>query len=243
MLARESSMAHHGLVPRRRPFDSDEGRHLEQVPVDGGHDARDGVEILQTRDTGWSGSLWAALPKRFRRTVAGLTAVALTLALGVTGLVQARRWLVEQDRRAVVTLVVSLGVWTSSTSPPGGYVTYFVTVRNGGPRTLEVTSLQASDDQLRLRSRATDPRRVDAGKEILLPVSALLTCSPGSQAGVDGLRVEVGVRREDGRRAQERVSMPAALIQDAAQTLCSVRPDLHDHELSGPVLATGPGAG
>lgn len=235
-------MAHHGLVPRRR-HDSDEGRHVEQVPADGGLDPRDGVEILQTRDPGWWRSRWAELPERSRRAVAGLTAVALTLALGVTGLVQARQWLAEQDRREAIILAVALGVWTSSSSPPGGHVTYFVTVRNAGTRTLEVTSLQASGDRLRLRSRGADPRRVDAGKEILVPVSALLTCSPGSQAGVDGLRIEVGVRREDGRRALERMPMQAALIQDAALTLCSVRPHLREHELSGPVLATGTGTG
>ncbi len=235
-------MAHHDLVPRRR-HDSDEGRHVEQVPAEGGPDPRDGVEILQTRDPGWSRSRWAALPERSRRAVAAGIAVALTLVLGLTGVVQARQWLAERDRDALITLVVTLGVRTSSTPPPSGYVNYYVAVRNAGTQTLEVTSLQASGDRLRLRSRGDDPRRLDAGAEILVPVSALLTCTPRSEAGADRLRVEVGVRRENGARARERLPMDAALILDTAQTLCSVRPNLHDHELSGPVLATGTGDG
>jgi hypothetical protein len=50
------------------------------------------------------------------------------------------------------------------------------------------------------------------------------------------------VRRDDGGRATRAVDLqPSALILDAANTLCAVRPGLTDHEISGPVRLTAQG--
>ena len=50
----------------------------------------------------------------------------------------------------------------------------------------------------------------------------------------------IGVRREDGGTTTRRVELsPASLVLDVAATLCDARPELRDHELSGPVLRTG----
>ena len=47
------------------------------------------------------------------------------------------------------------------------------------------------------------------------------------------------MRRDDGGSTSRRVDLQAAqLVLDVAATVCTVRPDLRDHELSGPVVRT-----
>ncbi len=54
------------------------------------------------------------------------------------------------------------------------------------------------------------------------------------------MTAEIGVRRQDGGSTTRQVVLePAFLVLDVAATLCAVRPDLRDHELSGPVLRGG----
>lgn len=197
------------------------------------------VEVLQHRDdSSWWERRWLGLPAGRRRAVSIGSALVLAVPLAVAALVQGQGWWVEQGRREVVDLDVSLGVWTSSTSPPTGYVSYYLAIRNAGIEPLEITSVQATGEGLQVRARGDGGRQVEAGGEIVVPLSALLTCSSTSAAAGRDLRVEVGVRRDDGRQAPQRSAMDASLILDAAQTLCGVRPGLRAHELSGPVLST-----
>jgi hypothetical protein len=169
----------------------------------------------------------------------------LVVVLGVLGLlgcggVWVRDWSAERELRQAVELTTSFGVTSSSTSPPGGAVRFFVLVRNDGPRPLTVTSVDAASPGLRVRMGESGGRRIDAGGEIEIPLSARLTCADGVGGAGAELPAAIGVRRDDGGSATRRVELaPAALVLDVAATLCEVRPGLRDHELSGPVLRKG----
>jgi hypothetical protein len=130
-------------------------------------------------------------------------------------------------------------VWSSSTSPPGGAVGFFVLVGNDRAVPVSVTSVNASTDSLRLRMRDDVARRIEPAHEIEIPVSVRLTCVAGGGDPAP-LSTELRVRREDGGSTTRRVDLqPASLVLDVAATLCVVRPGLRDHELSGPVLRAG----
>jgi hypothetical protein len=191
------------------------------------------LEILEggTGRPGWR-TRWTGLPPNGRRLVA---VVAVLVLLG-GGIVWFRSWSAERDLRQAVELTTALGVLSPSTTPPGGEVRYFVRIRNDGVRPLSVTAVDAVGEGLRLRMQDEGDRPVDPGREIDVPVSARLSCGvpDASQAG---LTAEIRVRREDGGSTVRRLDLePAALLLDAARTLCAVRPALRDHELSGPVL-------
>jgi hypothetical protein len=163
-----------------------------------------------------------------------VVAVVVLLAVGAGGL-----WLRERAaERALarqVDVAVSLGVWSSSTAPLGGQVSYFVVVRNEGSRPVWVTSVEGSADGLVLRARDAGEWPVAARAEVAVPLSVRLTC-PGYDGGRD-LRAEVAVRREDGSSVTRRVRPePADLLLGVARTLCPILPDLRDRELSGPIV-------
>lgn len=181
----------------------------------------------------WWQRRWRALPSRVRRLVAALAVLAV---LGA-GTVAVRDRLLARELGERVVLGASLGVWTSSTARPYGYVSYFVAVRNDGIRPLAVTAVDLTTEQLRMRMRSDAPRRVEAGEEIQVLVSVRLTCT--TETASPSLPAQVSVRRDDGADATRRVDLqPSALILDAADTLCAVRPTLTDHEISGPVTLT-----
>ena len=220
-------MAHDVTVPG--PFPDDHG---------GVADAGDEAEILQVDPPRWE-QWWKALPARRRRAVLRVTALACALGLAAGGLVQLRAWQADRERRELVSLDAAIRVWSSSSTPPGGQVTYYVALRNASPEPLEVTSVAASNSQLRLRARDVVARPVAAGEQILVPLSARLTCSAEADAGRGALRLEVGVHREGVRLGPQLPPLrDSALLLDAAHTLCGVRPTLTDYELSGPVLQT-----
>ncbi len=201
----------------------------------------DPVEDLLEGGTGPSVQqrLWAALPPAAR---------ALLVAVGVCALVAAalfwwRDQAVERELRQRVVVGSSIGVWSSSTFPPGGSVHYFLLVRNDGPRPVSIEFFDASADGLRLRLRSSADHRLEAGAEIALPLSARLTCggAPG-EAQRSGLDPRLSVRNEDGGSVVRHVEPGAAeSLLGVAETLCQVRPGLVDHELSGPVLDQDPG--
>jgi hypothetical protein len=119
-------------------------------------------------------------------------------------------------------------------------VRYFLLVRNDGALPVSITSVAAADPGLEVRMRDDGERPVAAGREIEIPLSVLLTCVPGAGSARPFLAAEIGVRREDGRPTTERAELrPTAPLLDVAASLCLVRPDLRDHELSGPVLRSG----
>jgi hypothetical protein len=176
---------------------------------------------------------WAALPPAAR---ALLIAVGIAALVGA-GLLWERDRSVERELRQRVVLGSSIGVSSSSTSPRGGSVHYFLLVRNDGPRPISIESLDASADGLRLRLRNSSDRRLAAGTEIALPLSVRLTCGPPGTAQRPPLDPQLTVRNEDGGSVVRSVGPGAAeSLLGVVDALCRVRPALVDHELSGPVL-------
>lgn len=200
---------------------ADQSGHPEAPPPD--------LIVGETRPPLWRRG-WAALPRTARRLVAVGAGLVL---VGAGGL-----WLQERAaERALaerVDLAASLGISSDSGSPPGGHVTFFVVVRNQGVLPLSVTSVEAAGDGLRLQMEEDGDRSVPAGADAVIPMSVRLSCA--GSAGEAVLRAEIGVRREDGGAATRQVDVERAdRLRDVATTLCSVRPDLRDHELSVPV--------
>lgn len=192
------------------------------------------TEVLESRaaPSGWR-ERWSALPRAVRR--AGVVLAVLVL-LGAC-FVWFRDWSAERELARRVVLTASLGVASSSTTPPGGEVGYFVVLRNDGARRMSVTEVEGATGRVRLRMRDDADRRLDPGTETAIPLSVRLTCVP--EGGDGDLTADIGLRREDGGSTTRRVVLqPAALLLDVASTLCAVRPDLRDHEVSGPVLRT-----
>jgi hypothetical protein len=172
---------------------------------------------------------------RTHRLVAVVLVALLVLGGLTTYLV---RWAAERERALRVELSTSLDVWSSSTAPLGGQVSYFVVVRNEGARDVSVTSLQGSVEGLRLRERDPGEQPVPAGGEIGIPVSLRLTCPRWVEH--EGLRIDVAVRREDGGATTESVRLESAsLILGVADNLCAIFPDLLERELSGPIVPDG----
>ncbi|MCW2699520.1 MAG: hypothetical protein JWQ45_1055 [Blastococcus sp.] len=174
---------------------------------------------------------WTALPRGARRVVTALVVVALVVA----GVVWLHDRSVQRALEQRISLRTALGMSSSSTTPPGGEVGYFVVVRNEGLRRVSVTAVDGATGRLRLRMRDAADRRVDPGTETAIPLSVRLSCGAG--AAETRLPLRIRVRREDGGSATRRVALePGAILLDPVATLCRVRPDLRDHELSGPVL-------
>lgn len=207
---------------------------------DGGVTSGRRVEVLEggSGPSRWQRG-WSAVPPRRRRALVTATAAAVAAVVAVTGGLQAQAWRVERDQREQIRLALAVGVWSSSSTPRGGQVVYFLSVRNAGREALDLTSVRASSDELEVRARDGDARRMDAGSEIRVPLSVLLTCSPSAPGTVvrTDVQADVGVRRADGRLAERRIDLAqAGLVLDVADTLCSVRPGLSGYELSGPIL-------
>lgn len=237
-------------MPTRRDDDAASGRALDTVELLPGLD-RPGGDVMEHRaePSAWE-RRWRELPPARRRRLTAGAVVALTAGALVGGGVQARAWLSERAERQRVSLTTTVGVWTSSSTPPGGHVTYFLEVANGGTLPLEVTSVRASAPGLEVSARDGNARDVAAGEQILVPLSVRLTCADpsgpepsgtaSSGAAASGVRVRVDVTRADGgRTAQDLPLRQFPLVADVSQTLCSVRPDLRDYELSGPVVRPG----
>jgi hypothetical protein len=177
----------------------------------------------------WWRQAWGALPPWRRRSLVALGLVAL-LAVGVV-LLHGRA--VARDVERQVSLAAALGIWSSSTVVPGGTVNFSVVVRNDGARPLTVTAIEGTGAGLQLRMRDRVDRPVAAGGEVEIPLSVLLTC--GVEDGE--LSTEITVLRSDGTTAVRAVDLrSASRLLDVAATLCGVRSDLRDHELSGPIL-------
>jgi hypothetical protein len=122
-------------------------------------------------------------------------------------------------------------------------VYFWVAVRNDGPLPVAVTAVDAADTGLRISMGDEGERPIEPGREIGIPLSVRLTCVPGAGDARPSLDAEIGVRREDGGTTSRPADLrPASLVLDVAATLCQVRPDLRDHELSGPVVRA-PGDG
>lgn len=184
----------------------------------------------------WWHRTWTALPRRSRRLVVG---VGVVLALAAGGL-----WLHDQAaERALarrVDLAASLAVSGDSRTPAGGQVSIYVVVRNNGPLPVRITSVEGGADGVRLGTPGGVDLQVPPGGEASVPVSVRLTCD--RYTGGEGLTAAVALLRADGGSVtRELRPRPAAALTDVATTLCAVRPDLRDAELSGPVLSAPAG--
>lgn len=173
---------------------------------------------------------WAALPRAGRLLVVALV-VVVAAALGGIWL---RDRAVERALAERVDLTASMGVWSSSTAPPRGRVSYFVVVGNEGALPVRVTSVEGSGSGLRFRTTDDLERRVGTDDEEVFPLSVRLTCARRTDAGE--LTAQVAVRRADGASVTREVRVGSAeQLLHVATTLCATRPDLEDAELSGPV--------
>jgi hypothetical protein len=189
-----------------------------------------GAEQVDVLENGTGPRWWETVPLPVRRAGAVLVVVLLVVA----GILWVRDRAADRERAERIDLVTSLALESSSTSPPGGRVSYFVVVRNEGLRPVSVTGIGGGADGLRLRMRDDAEPMIPVGGELSIPLSIRLTCADTASGP---LTAELAIRRADGGPASREVDLePASLVLDVAGTLCAVRPDLRDHELSGPVL-------
>lgn len=174
---------------------------------------------------------WAAMPAAPRRLLAVL---GVLLVVGAA-VVWTRERAADRDRAERVVLTATVRVVSSSTSPPGGQVSFFVRVSNSGPLPVSVTEVEGYGERLLLWMRGDREPSLAPGAETDVPLSVRLTCI--GNAGPPGLTADIQVRRQDGVSVTRRVALgSASLAVDMAATLCAVRSHLRDHELSGPVL-------
>ena len=190
-----------------------------------------GVEVLEEDGASAWDTPARPLSRARRRLVAALAALVL---LG-GGILFARNEAAEREARQAVELTVTFDVATRYTSQLES-VRFWVAVRNDGPLPVVVTAVDAADAGLRISMRADGEQQIAPGREIRIPLSVRLTCAPGVGAARPSLDADIGVRRKDGGTASRPAELrPASLVLDVAAGLCQDRPDLRDHELSGPV--------
>lgn len=208
-------------------------------------DGRPGREVLEggspdrdRRGGGRRSSWWAALPTWGRMGVAGLAALAVLLA----GASAVADWWSERRARDRLDLQATLRVSSSSSSPPGGRVDYYVEVRNAGPRPVRLGAVSAGWPGLAVVNRSRLGDAVAPGQDRLVALSVRLDCR-GLQARArarDPALSVVATPWSDRRRTVLVPVRQAYLLTDAADLLCRLRPGLRGRELSGPVLQRAP---
>lgn len=181
------------------------------------------------------GSSWRFASRRQRIVAVGALLLVTLPAVTVVVLLKARSWLEERNLRDQVSVTTTIDVAVSSTTPLGGRVDYFVVVRNTGTRDVRISGLAHTDARLRIRSRDFAPVVLAPGSTVDIPVSVRLDCT-GSPIGTATLLGTVAATPASGRAQDVPASLGRSLLlTDVAQTLCEVRPELTDRELSGPV--------
>ena len=111
-------------LPRGGPFPV-----LDPDVVPGAGDLSAGELFEGGTGPPWWQARWAALS----RAVAGSSRGSPCSSCSAGAAVFVRNWSAERELRQAVELTATFGVWSSSTSPPGGEVGYFLLVRNDGP--------------------------------------------------------------------------------------------------------------
>jgi hypothetical protein len=178
---------------------------------------------------------WRRTPPRRRRAVSfSIGVLTAVLALGVLA-IQGRGWLVERGLRDQVSLVATVRVSAASMTPRGGSVNYIVAVRNTGPRAVQITGVDVSASRLEVRGTSAAALRLVPGDSGEVPVSVRLDCTRAATTG-DGLRGTVAIPLNARQHTVSVTVDGAFLITDVADTLCRVKPDLKNAELSGPIL-------
>ena len=193
----------------------------------------DGPEQVDVLENGTGPRWWEAVPRQVRRIGAALVVVALIVA----AVVWVRDRAADRALAQRIDLVASLGVWTSSSSPAGGRVSYFLAVRNEGPREVSVTAVGGGGNGVLLRMRGPE-WAVPPGGGVSIPLSVRLTCAAHEDVdtGSGSLTAEMGLRRADGGTTSREIDLEPSVLLLSVATLCGLRPDVSDLELSGPVL-------
>jgi len=167
------------------------------------------------------------------------TVGAVGVVGGVVGHSQLRERLAERRAADTVELQATLRVSSSSSSPIGGRVDYYLTLHNTGPRVIRIARLRVREAGLSITSRPVSPLDVvRSGQTLYLPLSVRLDCRQRAPARrPDVLRGAVSVQPPNGRWRRVTTSFTrASPLTDVADTLCSLNPAFRSKELSGPVL-------
>ena len=109
-------------------------------------------------------------------------------------------------------------------------------MRNEGLRPVSVTGIGGGGRKdCGCACGTTSASTIPVGGELSIPLSIRLTCAD-TYVGTADRRADHSAGPTAEPPASDVDLEPAALVLDVAGTLCAVRPDLRDHELSGPVL-------
>jgi hypothetical protein len=181
---------------------------------------------------------WRQKPRWWRRAVAVSALLLFVVPATLFGASLGRAWLIERGLRDEVSLVGTVHVLATSTTPLGGSVNYNVAVRNTGARPVQITGVDISQSRLHITDKSPSPLRLAAGETGEVAVSVRLDCTRGGPFDPrDGLRGEVVAIARSGTQHRVYIAFEQGfLLTDVANTLCRVRPGLTDEELSGPVL-------
>jgi len=151
---------------------------------------------------------------------------------------EGRQWSSERALDDQVVLQTSLRVSSTSTTPTGGSVDFYASVRNLGQRPVSVLAVDIDTSRLLIASVSPHGPAVAPGETITMPLSVLLDCSDSTDAGsTDRLRGEILATASNGRERRVDATFDAATaVTGIAATLCRLHPDLRNVELDGPVL-------
>ncbi|MDP9219159.1 MAG: hypothetical protein M3P23_01300 [Actinomycetota bacterium] len=211
----------------------------DQVVTPGTDDDRDVDLICSAPTLGERLRLrWSALPLRHRAAIAGSIALFAGLPVAVVTADRGYDWLTERGRRDKVALTATAGYWSSSTSPSGGRINFFVTVHNTGPRPIRIDSLRTAAARLTIRSPGGLHYLVLPAESVNVPVSIRLDCL-AAQVPVrpDDVRSTIAADPLSGRRHAVTTALSqAALFTHLADNLCRIEPGLRDQEMSDPVV-------
>lgn len=181
------------------------------------------------------GSTWMFASRRQRMVGVGALLLLILPTVTVVIVLKTRAWLNERSLRDQVSVTATIDVAVSSTTPLGGRIDYFVVVRNVGRRAVRISGLAHTDARLHIRSRDFATILLAPGSTVDIPISVRLDCT-GPPIGTAVLLGTVAATPASGRAQDVPTSLDRSLLlTDVAQTLCEVRPELTDRELSGPV--------
>ena len=184
-------------------------------------------------------AIWSRLPRLWRVVVATATIVAVGLTTVLFGVTRVGEWLIEQGVRDEVAIEAAIEVSSSSSSPAGGRVDYYVVIRNAGPRPVRIDGVEIVDAGFQITNkRALRQQDLQPGGLLFAALSVHLDCARSDVvAEQDVLSGLIAVRPTSGRwRRVEAPFTQAAPLVNMAATMCALNPDLRSGELSGPVL-------
>lgn len=183
------------------------------------------------------GRRWKSLAPRRRVAVAAGAVVLVGLPLAVLAGGRAHGWLVERQLRDEVALTATAGYWSSSTSPTGGRINFFVVVGNTGPRPVRIDSVESDPHRLTVRSLPNLRYQVLPGQAINVPVSLRLDCTVVEAAPLSAdAPASIAAHPLSGRRHRVVTGLGhPALFTDLADNLCRADSGLQNQDMAAPV--------